>query len=185
MIAGNWPEDDPTRLVMAAAFAYTAKVPMYVFHSEAGVFGKSRFEDMPGINRFGPLLRLLPGDLASWQRNDGKEARAPLTVFADGEPNRYSPEVESARDGCVRNIGSRKGDQFVCVPIGIRPGGLEIEARQPLQFSAHDPLNGTALTSATMREGEKLKLPSGPGALVILGNILPTDGEKTTEKLPR
>lgn len=177
-------EEQPIRLVMAAAFAYSAKLPMYVFHSEAGVFGKSRFEDMPGIDRFGQLLRLLPGDLSSWQRNDGKEARAPLTVFADGKPDRFWPEIESARDGCVRNTGSRKDDQFVCIPIGIRPGGLQIEARQPLAFTALDPLTGETLHSAKMRRGEQLTLPSGPGALLILGHILQTDGDQKVDDSP-
>jgi hypothetical protein len=32
-------ENSPIRLVMAAAFAFAAKLPMYVFHSEDGVFG--------------------------------------------------------------------------------------------------------------------------------------------------
>ena len=82
-------EHEPIRLVMAAAFAYAAKLPMYVFHSEAGVIGKSRFEEMPGIDRFRHVLRLLPPDLPNWERNDGQEARAPFTVFADGKPNRY------------------------------------------------------------------------------------------------
>ncbi len=68
-------EREPIRLVMAAAFAYAAKLPMYVFHSEAGVFGKSRFEEMPGIDRFRHVLRLLPPDLPNWERNDGQEAR--------------------------------------------------------------------------------------------------------------
>jgi hypothetical protein len=164
-------EQEPIRLVMAAAFAYSAKLPMYVFHSGAGVFGRTRFEDMPGINRFGPLLRLLPADLPNWERNDGKEVRAPFTGFAGGEPNRYWPEVDGARDGCVRNTGGRKGDEFVCVPIGIRPAGLQIEARQALQLTAYDPLTGEAIKSATLQSGEMLTLPRGPGALIILGQV--------------
>jgi hypothetical protein len=171
-------EREPIRLVMAAAFGYSAKLPMYVFHSEAGVFGKARFEETPGIDRFGQVLRLLPGDLASWQRNDGKDARAPLTVFAGGKPNRYWPETESARDGCVRNTGSRKDNQFICVPIGIRPDGLQIQARQSVQFTTHDPLTGEELKSATMQSGERLTLPSGPGALLILGRILSMEGDQ-------
>jgi hypothetical protein len=137
--------------------------------------GKARFEDMPGIDRYGAVLRLLPADLPNWERNDGKEARAPLTVFAGGEPNRYWPEVESARDGCVRNIGSRKRDEFVCLPIGIREDGLEVEARHGLEFTAYNPLTGEALQSATMRSGERVRLGAGPGALIILGKTLPTD----------
>jgi len=130
-------EKDPLRLAMAAAFAYTAKLPMYVFHSAAGVMGKTRFEDTSGIDCFGPALRLLPADLPNWERNDGQEARAPLTVFAGGKTNRYWSEVESARDGCLRNIGSRQGDRFVCVPIGIRGDGLQVEARQNVTFAAY------------------------------------------------
>jgi hypothetical protein len=37
-------ETESIRIVMAAAFAYVAKLPTYVFHSEASVFGKTRFE---------------------------------------------------------------------------------------------------------------------------------------------
>jgi hypothetical protein len=164
-------EREPIRLVMAAAFAYAAKLPMYVFHSEAGVFGKTRFEETPAIDRFEPILRLLPADLPGWERNDGKGERAPFTAFAAGQPNRYWPEVDSARDGCVRNTGSRKGERFVCVPIGIRPGGLEVQARLALRFTAHDPLTGQAVLTADMRQGEKLTLPPGPGALIILGQV--------------
>ena len=49
---------------------------MYVFHSEAGVFGKGRFEDMPGVDQYRHVLRLLPPDLPNWERNDGKGERA-------------------------------------------------------------------------------------------------------------
>jgi hypothetical protein len=173
-------EREPVRLVMAAAFAYSAQLPMYVFHSEAGVFGKSRFEEMPGIDRFRHILRLLPPDLPNWERNDGKEARAPFTVFAAGKPNSYWPEAESARDGCVRNTGSRKEDRFVCVPIGILDSGLELQARENVQFTAYDPLTGEAVRSAALRSGGKTTLPSGPGALVILGQVQATKSEGET-----
>ena len=171
-------EAEPIRLVMAAAFAYAAKLPMYVFHCEAGVFGKTRFQDTPAIDRFDPITRLLPSDLPNWQRNDGKDTNALFTVFAGGKPNQYWPEIPSAQDGCVRNTGSRKDNRFVCVPIGIRPGGLELQARQNLEFTAHDPLTGKAVKSATLRRGEKLTLPPGPGALLILGRILKMDANE-------
>ena len=169
-------ESEPIRLVMAAAFAYAAKLPMYVFHSQAGVFGKTRFEETPAIDQFQHVLRLLPADLPSWQRNDGKQPEAPLTVFAGGQPNQYWPDVESAEDGCVRNTGGRQEDRFVCVPIGIRSSGLQVEARHALRFDAHDPLTGEKLVSATMQPGERLCLPAGPGALIIRGQILLSEG---------
>ena len=147
-------EREPVKLVMAAAFAYAAKLPAYVFHCEAGVFGRTRFEDTPGVDTFQHALRLLPPDLPNWDRNDGKQKEAPFTA-----------------DGCVRNIGARKGDQFVCVPIGIGRGGLVLEAREALEFSAHDPLTGDVLKAATMGAGERLTLPRGPGALLITGRV--------------
>jgi hypothetical protein len=165
-------ETETIRLVMAAAFAYVAKLPAYVFHSEAGVFGKSRFQDTPGIDRFRPLMRLLPGDLASWRRNDGKEASAPFTVFAAGQPNRYWPEARGSRDGCLRNTGSRKEDRFICAPIGIRPGGLTLQAREHVRFRVYDPLTGAAIRSARLDAGQKLTLAPGPGALLIVGRVL-------------
>ena len=164
-------EKDPLRLATAAAFAYTAKLPMYVFHSAAGVTGKTRFEETPGIDGFGAVLQLLPADLPNWERNDGLEARAPLTVFAGGQANRYWSEVESARDGCLRNIGSRQGDRFVCVPIGIRRDGLQVEARQYVKFTAYQPVTGETLKSAALRAGERLTLPSAGGALIIVGRL--------------
>ena len=166
-------ERDPVKLVMAAAFAYAAKLPMYVFHSEAGVFGRGRFEDMPGVDRYRHILRLLPADLPDWERNDGKGDAAPFTVFAGGEANRYWPEVKGATDGCARNVGGRRGDAFVCVPIGIRPGGLQLEARSALRFTAFDPLTGEAVKTASVRRGERLMLPARQGALVLTGSALP------------
>lgn len=164
-------ESSPIRLVTAAAFAYAAKLPMYVFHSEAGVFGKSRFEDTPGIRDFRHLSMILPHDLSTWQRNDGRQKESPFTVFANGEPNRFWPETPDSRDGCVRNIGSRAGNRFVCVPIGIRDNGLQIQAREQVRFEVYDPLTGKVLMTAELKVGERWRLPQGPGGLIILGQI--------------
>jgi len=162
-------EREPLRLVMAAAFAYTAKLPAYVFHCEAGVFGRTRFQETPAIRQFGQLLRILPPDLPNWTRNDGKEPAAPLTVFAAGRRDRYWPEVEERTDGCLRNIGSRKGRRFICVPIGILPGGLLVEAREPLRFTARDPLTGRSVASVKLNQGERTRLPGAVAGLIIEG----------------
>jgi hypothetical protein len=158
---------------MAAAFAYVAKLPAYVFHSEAGVFGKTRFEQTPAIDRFARLLELLPADLPNWKRADGREPASPFTVFAGGRYNLYCNEISSATDGCLRNTGSRQGDRFVCAPIGIRPGGLQLEARQPVEFTAHDPLTGKVVRTGRLEAGARVKLPADPGALIIQGKFLP------------
>jgi hypothetical protein len=167
-------ESSSIRLVMAAAFAYVAKLPMYVFHSQAGVFGKTRFEDTPAITGFRHLKEILPGDLANWQRNDGWEKAAPFTVFADGQADKYWSEIPASRDGCLRNTGSRKGENFVCVPIGIRAGGLQLEARENLQLEALDPLTGKNVQSAKMKRGEQITLPAAGGGLILKGRRLPS-----------
>jgi hypothetical protein len=165
-------ENRANRLVMAAAFAYVAKLPAYVFHSEAGVFGKSRFEETPGIDRFGHLAQLLPNDLPNWERHDGRDRDAPFAVFAGGQANKYITDVANSEDGCLRMAGSRKGDRFVCVPIGIRSGGVQLEAKQAVSFSVYDPVTGELLMSMTARARERVKLPRGPEALIIVGRDL-------------
>jgi hypothetical protein len=165
-------ESSSIRLVMAAVFAYTAKLPMYVFHSEAGVFGKTRFEEMQAIKDFRYLSGILPEDLPNWRRNDGKQPDAPFTVFANNQPNRYWPELPDSEDGCVRNIGSRKKDRFVCVPIGIKTGGLLLESRENLYCEVVEPVSGKIIRSATLKRGEKLKLPGEFGGLVLRGRVL-------------
>jgi hypothetical protein len=145
---------------------------MYVFHAQAGVFGKVRFEDTPAIGEFRHLHELLPADLPGWRRNDGKQKEAPFIVFAGGQPNRYALEVPASRDGCVRNIGSRRDERFICVPIGIRRDGLQLEARQALEFEAIDPLNGKIIRSARMNRGDRTVLPAGPGGLILKGHVV-------------
>jgi len=162
-------EKEPARLVGAAAFAYAAKLPAYVFHCEAGVFGRTRFEGTPGVDRFGPVLRLLPADLPDWDRYDAKDPASPLRVFSGGKPDRYGPEVESADDGCVRMAVCRKGDRIVVVAVGVRPGGLTLEAREPLRLTAYDALTGEAAASASPAKGKRWTLPAGSGVVIVIG----------------
>jgi hypothetical protein len=164
-------ERDPLRLVAAAAFAYLAKLPMYVFHSEAGVFGRSAFEEMPGIRDYRTLLRLLPGDVASWKRTDARGADSLFTIYARGEPDRYSSEAPDARDGCIRMIGTRQGERFYYLPIGIQGGGLRMEARKDLNVRAVHLLTGDIVAKAALSKGEAWELPQGVGAYLLIGAL--------------
>ena len=125
-------ENDPIKLVMAAAFAWTAKLPMYVYHSSAGVFGHAPFQQMPGVGDFKELLKILPADLPGWTRNDGREPSAPLTPYANDQPDKWWPEVKDATSGVVRNTGAthRGGAEFLTLPIGILKGGVAFQARK-------------------------------------------------------
>ena len=175
-------ESDPVKLCSAAVFAYLANLPAYVFHSRAGVYGCAKccppsggdtpFEDTPGINAYRHLRRLLPGDLAGWVRNDGLESSAVFTVFCNGQADRYWPDASSPTDGCLRNVGSAKGGQFVCFPMGIRAGGITLQARRAVRFQVFNPLTGETVLGATLDGGNQVTLPQGPGAWIFKGSFL-------------
>ena len=175
-------ESDPIKLCAAAVFAYIANLPAYVYHSRAGIYGyvnccppsgdEILFENTTGINAYLHLRQLLPPDLASWVRNDGLEPSAPFTVFCNGQANRYWPDVSSPTNGCVRNIGSAKGRQFVCFPMGILGGGVTLEARRPVQFQVYNPLTGEVVSNLTLDAASRVTLPRGPGAWILKGSFL-------------
>lgn len=174
-------ESDPIKLCCAAVFAWTANLPGYVFHSRAGIYGYEqccppsgkplRFEEVPGITAFEHLRRILPPDLSNWTRNDGVEPMAPFTVLCNDEPNHYWPDVTAPTHGCVRNIGSSKGDQFVCLPMGILAGGVTLEARRDVSLEVFNPLTGAVVTNATLNAGNRFTLPQGPGAYILKGHF--------------
>lgn len=178
-------ENDPARLVMAAVCAYISKLPAYVFHSGAGVMGKTRFEDMPGIRALQHVVRLLPADLANWRRNDGLESSAVFTAYAGGAPNRTVSDAAAGGDGCVRNLGSRKGDRFVCAPVGIRPGGLRLDPREAVSYTVIDPASGQVVEKGVKQKGETLMLPGRFRALLILGRVLRHAEEQADYPSPR
>ncbi|MBI4327562.1 MAG: hypothetical protein HY674_20200, partial [Chloroflexi bacterium] len=174
-------ERDPIKLCAAAVFAYLANLPAYVYHSRAGVYGyvnccppaggEDRFENTAGINSYQYLRQILPPDLASWLRNDGLEPSAPFTVFCAGQPNRYWPDMIRPTDGCDRNIGSAKGSEFVCFPMGILGGGVTLQARRPVQFQVFNPLTGAVVSNLTLKVEDRFTLPPGPGAYILKGRF--------------
>ncbi len=168
-----YSETDPIKLVSAACFAWIARLPVYVFHSRAGVRGDYRFEDMAGVNDYRFLSGIVPPDMASWTRNDGKEASAPFTVYCDGFANQYwtDPGRSGAATGCHRNIGGIKCSQFVCYPQGIRSGGLTLQARRAMSFNVYHPMTGAVVDSRTLAAGQTLTLPQGPRAYIIKGTF--------------
>ena len=94
-----------------------------------------------------------------------------LTTLAGDKPNRWWPEVEGADTGAVRHIGATKAGEFVSIPIGILDKGVTIEAREPLKFRAHNPITGKILATHSLARGQRVTLPSGPGALILRGTL--------------
>ena len=166
-------ETDPIKLVSAACFAWIAKLPMYVYHTDAGVFGVTRFEDKPGVSSYKYLEDILPPDLPNWTRNDGKESAAPFTAYCNGVANTYWTDNTAGTDGCHRNIGGIKSNQFVCYPQGIRSGGLTLRARRPLVFTVYNPMTGAVVLGPLSKlADESVTLTAGPGAYIIKGSFV-------------
>ena len=165
-------EDDPIKLVSAAAFAWIAGLPMYVYTARAGIKGDARFEDMPAIGDYTKLQTILPPDLAGWTRNDGLEPDAPLTVLLDDQADTYWTDPAAADAGVLRNVGAVSGDDFVCLPMGILSGGVDFEARRALSIGVFHPIDGAEVLQRDLAEGERVHLDQGPGAWLVKGRFI-------------
>jgi hypothetical protein len=148
-------ERDPIKLISAAAYTWMSGLPMFVYHSSAGVFGNERFEDMPAITQYRHVLDLLPGDIANWQRAEGD---ADFTPFITGA-------------GAVRHLSCVKGNDFFTLAIGIEATGLSLAARRAVQFEIINPLTGDVTPARVMRAAERFVLPRGAHAQLIRGKF--------------
>ncbi|MBE3070436.1 MAG: hypothetical protein IMZ66_09410, partial [Planctomycetes bacterium] len=96
----------------------------------------------------------------------GKPRRGPAPDVGRGALLRAETVADETHPagGCDRNIGSVKGSQFVCLPMGILGGGVTLQARRPVQFQVFNPLTGAADSNLTLKAGDRFALPQGPGA---------------------
>ncbi|MEX2170092.1 MAG: hypothetical protein WD851_12345 [Pirellulales bacterium] len=163
-------ENGPVRLVSAAAYAWMSGLPMYVYHTSAGVFGNTRFQDMAGVSNFQHLDDILPGDIANWpQRTEGKDGFAPFVTYANDQANTFWTEVASPTSGVVRHLSNVKGDKFYTLPISILAGGVQLQARQNMTLQAFNPLTGEVAYEMTPSAGQTFTLAQGPQAYIIKG----------------
>jgi hypothetical protein len=168
-------ESDPVKLVAAAIATYVSNLPMYVFHSGAGVRGDQDLWEMAGADAFGFLDSIVPGDLASWSRRNAHWSDSPFVVYAQEaggspQPDLMWPDLNSPTAGVVRAYGDVDGDRFFVFPMGILDHVL-LEARRDMTFEVIDPMTGTTLEAVTLDAGQQHTL-SGYDALVIKGTFL-------------
>jgi len=83
--------------------------------------------------------------------------------------------VNRPTDGCDRNIGSIKGSEFVCLPMGILGGGVTLQARRPLRLQVFNPLTGEEVSHVALIAGDRFTLPQGPGAYICKGTFPSVD----------
>ncbi len=149
-------ETDEMRLLMAPAFAFAARLPMYVYHCEAGVVGRTRFQDSPGLAGLGRIAGLLPRDLPNWQRYDSRDAGSPLSA-----------------EGCVRMACCRKGRRIVGVAVGIDAAAFRLVAPEPANLRIVHPGTGKTLRTVHLGAGEAVTPAEAPAGVIILGEIAP------------
>ena len=165
-------EEDPVKLVSAAIVTYTSNIPMYVFHSSAGVRGDEELYDMAGVGAFVHLEAFVPGDLASWTRKNAHWGTSPFCVFAEDSDGHFHPDLmwvdlHDPVSGAVRAYGDVKGNEFFVIPFGIL-NRVVMEPRDDMDFDVIDPMTGGIVSSWSLNEGERFEL-SGGQAFVIKG----------------
>lgn len=154
-------ERDPVKLVAAPIVTHVAGLPLYVFHSRAGVRGDLNMWDMEGVTSFVPMKRIVPGDLASWTRKNGHWPDSPFKCYARANGQTYPdsmwPDHGGGAEGAVRVYSGVNGDQFFTVPIGVQ-GGLLLEPRRDVELDVIDPMTGNTIDRKTLRAGEQFEL---------------------------
>lgn len=166
-------ENDPLRLVAGAITTHISGLPLYVFHTRAGIRGDQDLWEMPGADAFVHVRALVPGDLASWQSKNAHWPDSPFVVYA-GEggqqfPDMMWPDLGAPESGAVRAYGAVEGAEFVVFPIGIL-NFVRLEARRAMSFDVFDPLSGAVVHSQQLAAGEPFEL-SGGEALLIRGQF--------------
>jgi hypothetical protein len=148
-------EADPLKLVSAALVTFLSRMPLYVFHSRAGVRGDIEFASLPSVDAtfegFRVLRRVVPNAIAT------------ATPIAAGAPGTLlelrSPVVRDiARDaGVVAFEGVRLAGEELSAAVGVR-GSLALRAQRGVDVEAYDLLTGDVVR----RPGV------APGATVVL-----------------
>ncbi|MCC7073677.1 MAG: hypothetical protein IT383_20370 [Deltaproteobacteria bacterium] len=168
-------DEDPERLAAAAITTYVANIPLYVFHSRAGVRGDVDLFTMAGVDAFTHVKDIVPPDVTGWQQWNHYQAEAhPFLIFAtlaDGTrvPNSTWTDEDGAVAGVVRAYAARAGGEFLVSVIGVK-GAAELEARFAMSVDVIEPVSG-AVATRQLQAGERITL-SGHGAFALRGHAL-------------
>ncbi|MBI4617356.1 MAG: hypothetical protein HY720_27345, partial [Planctomycetes bacterium] len=166
-------ENEPVRLVAAMIATHVSNIPMYVFHSRAGVRGDLDIANMPGVGAFAVPKGLVPGDLASWTRKNAHWADSPFRCYAIDAGGNLVPDSmwpdhgSGAQGGAVRAYGDVNGNEFFVFPLGVR-NKIVMEPRRNADFDVYEPMSGNKVASYSLSAGQRFEL-SGAEAFVIKG----------------
>lgn len=128
-------EDDPLRLIIAAAVTWVSGMAAYTFHSEPGVWGGGRFDasvgggsrgfahldEIPGIRTtfagYQALRRHTPADVANWSAKDWRSEGHPFQGRSDASPDCPSGPPADCGLGFYAMI---RGQDFYVPVFGIK-----------------------------------------------------------------
>jgi hypothetical protein len=168
-------ESDPLRIIGGAIASYMAGVGLYVFHTDAGVWGRTAISDMPNagtiLDGFAAMKGYLPSDIANWRRHRHDSKESPFIPYAGKARGAIWPDGHD--DGAAEVLGSDKGDRFFVVPVGV-VNGLTLEARRDMEFDVLHPLTGEQLEHHSLKAGETVR-PRPLAVIVLSGRF--TDGQ--------
>ncbi|MGB2717122.1 MAG: hypothetical protein WBC51_23270 [Vicinamibacterales bacterium] len=167
-------ESDPMRIIGGATASYMAGVGLYVFHTDAGVWGRTAISDMPNaaaiLDGFAAMKAYLPADIVNWRRHRHDSKESPFIPYAGKARGAIWPDGHD--NGAAEVLGSDQDGRFFVLPIGI-VNGLTLEARRNMEFDVLHPLTGVKLEHHALKPGETVR-PRPLQVIVISGRF--TDG---------
>ncbi len=149
-------ETDPVKVIAGAVVSWMAGVGLYVFHTDAGVWGREPLTSMPGANAILDGLAhartYIPAGIVNWQHH-----------------RRDSPGQPFTADGAIDLFAATSGDQFFAVALGVRET-VHVTALRPVTFEVIEPLTGIKGQSQSLAANGKASL-KGAGMVVIMGKL--------------
>jgi hypothetical protein len=171
-------DDDPGRILLAAAYTWLCNGAAYVYHTGAGIRGGARdldrgraadFRDVPNLEAvlqgLAALRRVLPADLPNWTWQDasGRFARYPFVLARGaGGAGQLAPEEQLL----AASASLAPDGRFVVIPVGVR-GPMRLTAVRAMAFRVHDIGSlGASTTEVRLAAGETYILQRTTGAVI-------------------
>jgi hypothetical protein len=150
-------EADPARILGSAISSYMADVGLYVFHTDAGIWGREPITAMPNamttLKGFSAMKRYLPTDITNWRH------------FRQGAAEHPFGLARESGSHVVDILASVNGERFFVLAVGVS-GPIALEARRAMTVDLIQPLTGERIDGKALRAGEKISLSQPP--LVVL-----------------
>jgi hypothetical protein len=155
-------DENPTRLVTSAAISVISGIPLYVFHTRAGIRGDIAFAEVPNVRQtfdgFAALRRTLPPAAATGRAFDLRTPGQPMQLL--------SPSwAEGGSEGVLAGYGTVLGDDLYVVLAGIK-GGARLRSGRAMEVDVIEPLTGRTTRRLTVEAGTTFDITAADAALL-------------------